>query len=95
MAAATVFEGYSPVAGEWYPAIDYPYPKVYHKYLNKKTFDEIYPELVNTEDTEEDNGETQNPTTTPTEDPTTEPVDDGDIDNNEDLSGLDPVDDDI
>ena len=45
---------YSPVAGGWYPAIEYPYPKVYHKFLNKKTFDEIYPDLVNDEDEETD-----------------------------------------
>ena len=41
-----VVEGYSPVAGEWYPAIEYPYPKVYHEFVRDDLFEEMYPELV-------------------------------------------------
>lgn len=41
-----VVEGYSPVAGEWYPAIEYPYPKVYHEFVRDDVFGEMYPELV-------------------------------------------------
>lgn len=38
---------FSTVAGEWYPAIEYPYPKVYHRFINEPTFEIIYPELIN------------------------------------------------
>ena len=44
--AGTAIVGYSPVADVWYPSIVYPYPKVYHRFLNKKTFEEIYPEVI-------------------------------------------------
>lgn len=63
---------YSPVAGEWYPAIEYPYPKVYHKFLNKKTFDEIYPELVNADSEKEEVVEEKTETTTEESTTTTE-----------------------
>ena len=48
-----VVEGYSPVAGEWYPAIEYPYPKVYHEFVRDDIFEDMYPELVDVASVEE------------------------------------------
>lgn len=53
--AGVARKGYIPIAGQWYDPIVYPYPRVYHKFLNKKTFIEIYPELK--DNTDEDSSD--------------------------------------
>ena len=44
--SVNVKPGYNPVAGEWYPEIEYPRPAVYHKYAKQDVIGELYPDLV-------------------------------------------------
>lgn len=44
--SAKARSGYNPVAGEWYPEIEYPRPAVYHKYAKQDVIGTLYPDLV-------------------------------------------------
>ena len=47
-----VVGGYNPVAGEWYDAVEYPHPAVYHEFVKEDTFSELYPDLTQASDPE-------------------------------------------
>lgn len=88
-AAGVARKGYIPVAGEWYPAIVYPYPKVYHKYLKAQAFQELYPDIEedNTNDQQDDQNQETNTNTNTNPQQQQDPVNDP-KDLEEDLSGL-------
>lgn len=42
----TLTAGYNPVAGEWYPTIEAPFPPVYFKFVRDDIIADVFPELV-------------------------------------------------